>query len=258
MRQDVEAAYALPNPYHNSTHAADVTQGLAAMLAGNQAVTAQLTDLELLALLLAAAVHDVGHPGAGRPWHGLPQPAGEGADSRARPPPLPPCTTARSGAERLRQPTPVCQFCALPACRVTPAIRGVAAPVAGERPFMRCLFRRGGGRRCRTGVSNEFLVQTHADSALTYNDASVNENMHAALAFRLLRRPGNNFLEARIRVRVGWGRVGPAVFACPAGIAADRAPEAAPAPPARRAGGRPRLRHRPAPVSCPASRPVRG
>ncbi|KAK9834015.1 hypothetical protein WJX81_002981 [Elliptochloris bilobata] len=104
--QDVEAAYATPNPYHNSTHAADVTQGLATMLAGN-AVTAQLTDLELLALVLAAAVHDVGHP----------------------------------------------------------------------------------------GVSNEFLVLTHAEAALTYNDSSVNENMHASLAFRLLRKPANSFLE---------------------------------------------------------------
>lgn len=45
------------------------------------------------------------------------------------------------------------------------------------------------------GVSNEFLVATHADSALTYNDSSVNENMHCSLAFRLLRKPANNFLE---------------------------------------------------------------
>ena len=34
LAQDVEEAY-LENPYHNSTHAADVTQGLCAMLACN-------------------------------------------------------------------------------------------------------------------------------------------------------------------------------------------------------------------------------
>ena len=39
---------------------------------------------------------------------------------------------------------------------------------------------------------------THAETALTYNDSSVNENMHASLAFRLLRKPANNFLEARL------------------------------------------------------------
>jgi hypothetical protein len=27
-----------------------------------------------------------------------------------------------------------------------------------------------------------------------YNDLSINENMHAALAFRLIRKPANNFL----------------------------------------------------------------
>ncbi len=59
--QDVEAAYN-QNPYHNSLHAADVTQSLGAMLA-NEDFAAQLTDLELAAMLLAACVHDVGHPG---------------------------------------------------------------------------------------------------------------------------------------------------------------------------------------------------
>eukprot|EP00887_Chlorella_sp_A99_P006128 scaffold22.g6128.t1 len=60
-----EAAEALygPNPYHNSAHAADVTQGLAAMLAAEPGLQAQLSDLELLALVFAAAVHDLGHPG---------------------------------------------------------------------------------------------------------------------------------------------------------------------------------------------------
>ena len=50
------------------------------------------------------------------------------------------------------------------------------------------------------GVSNEFLVATHADSALTYNDSSVNENMHCSLAFRLLRNPANNFLEVCVNM----------------------------------------------------------
>jgi hypothetical protein len=59
--QDVESAY-FGNPYHNSTHAADVVQGLCSLFARN-AFTAQLTDLEMLAMVLACAIHDVGHPG---------------------------------------------------------------------------------------------------------------------------------------------------------------------------------------------------
>lgn len=62
MVQDVEKAYQ-KNPYHNSCHAADVVQGLACMFANN-AFTAQLTDLEMLSMILACAIHDVGHPGA--------------------------------------------------------------------------------------------------------------------------------------------------------------------------------------------------
>jgi hypothetical protein len=60
--QDVEAAYR-DNPYHNSTHAADVVQGLACLFAQNP-FTAQLTDLEMLSMIVACAIHDVGHPGA--------------------------------------------------------------------------------------------------------------------------------------------------------------------------------------------------
>jgi hypothetical protein len=44
------------------------------------------------------------------------------------------------------------------------------------------------------GVSNEFLVQAAADIALEYNDHSVNENMHAARAFRIFVKPQNNFM----------------------------------------------------------------
>ncbi|PRW56816.1 3, 5 -cyclic phosphodiesterase pde-4 [Chlorella sorokiniana] len=59
---DVEEAYHPGNPYHNSTHAADVVQALGAMLAADS-FSRQLSDLEQLAVILAAAVHDVGHPG---------------------------------------------------------------------------------------------------------------------------------------------------------------------------------------------------
>ena len=60
--QEIEATYRRSNPYHNSTHAADVVQGLACMFAQNRFM-AQLTDLEMLSMILACVMHDAGHPG---------------------------------------------------------------------------------------------------------------------------------------------------------------------------------------------------
>jgi hypothetical protein len=51
-----------PNPYHNSTHAADVTQALLSIVYQDSLHT-KFTDLELLACLIAAIIHDVVHPG---------------------------------------------------------------------------------------------------------------------------------------------------------------------------------------------------
>ncbi|OCT90401.1 cAMP-specific 3',5'-cyclic phosphodiesterase 4B isoform X3 [Xenopus laevis] len=48
--------------YHNSLHAADVTQSTHVLLS-TPALEAVFTDLEILAALFAAAIHDVDHPG---------------------------------------------------------------------------------------------------------------------------------------------------------------------------------------------------
>lgn len=61
--QAIERHY-LDNPYHNSTHAADVTQTLNAMIVVDQ-LHHTLPPLQVLAVVLSAIIHDVAHPGGG-------------------------------------------------------------------------------------------------------------------------------------------------------------------------------------------------
>jgi len=56
----LEKEYSKPD-YHTSVHAADVAQAVAFLLA--EGLYDQLTPLQAFAIIVAAAVHDVGHPG---------------------------------------------------------------------------------------------------------------------------------------------------------------------------------------------------
>ncbi|RWS29927.1 cAMP-specific 3':5'-cyclic phosphodiesterase: isoforms N/G-like protein, partial [Leptotrombidium deliense] len=51
-----------PVPYHNSIHAADVAQSVHVLLL-SPALDSVFTDLEILAAIFAAAIHDIDHPG---------------------------------------------------------------------------------------------------------------------------------------------------------------------------------------------------
>jgi hypothetical protein len=57
----VESEY-LPNPYHNAIHAADVTQ-TAAVILSYLRKQLTMTKLEMFSIIVAAAVHDLGHLG---------------------------------------------------------------------------------------------------------------------------------------------------------------------------------------------------
>ncbi len=58
----MEANYIPTNPYHNSTHASDVLHATAYFLS-TERISDILDDRDKVASLLAAAVHDLNHPG---------------------------------------------------------------------------------------------------------------------------------------------------------------------------------------------------
>lgn len=60
----------LPNPYHTQTHAADVLQTVNYLIVKGEFVErANLSNLELCAMYLSAAVHDFEHPGTNNFYH---------------------------------------------------------------------------------------------------------------------------------------------------------------------------------------------
>jgi hypothetical protein len=63
----LEASYHASNPFHNSIHAADVTQALHCVMQ-QPVIQKHLTKLEIMSALLAAAGHDVDHPGVNQPF----------------------------------------------------------------------------------------------------------------------------------------------------------------------------------------------
>lgn len=64
------------------------------------------------------------------------------------------------------------------------------------------------GPQGHLGVTNAFLVDTHHPLAITYNDKSVLENMHAATTFSVMARPGHDIFTAfapDVKKRVRYG-----------------------------------------------------
>ncbi|XP_014209090.1 uncharacterized protein LOC106639820 isoform X2 [Copidosoma floridanum] len=63
----IEEGYHSTNPYHNSIHAADVTQAMHCFLQVEQ-IRRHLSYMEIMASLIAAVTHDLDHPGVNQPF----------------------------------------------------------------------------------------------------------------------------------------------------------------------------------------------
>lgn len=64
----VEEAYHKDAPYHNSTHAADVARSVHFFMSAG-GLQQCMTDLEILASVVAALIHDMDHPGRTNAYH---------------------------------------------------------------------------------------------------------------------------------------------------------------------------------------------
>ena len=64
----MELGYVATNPYHNNVHAADVTQTMSFFIT-KPFLLPYVKPLEVLASLLAAAIHDYRHPGVNNAFH---------------------------------------------------------------------------------------------------------------------------------------------------------------------------------------------
>jgi hypothetical protein len=69
--REIERRYSPDIPYHNNSHAADVTQTLHCLFAliGIDLLYSISKPLEIFSLILAATFHDVGHPGSNNLFH---------------------------------------------------------------------------------------------------------------------------------------------------------------------------------------------
>lgn len=63
----IERGYHNSNPYHNSIHAADVTQAMYCFLTEPK-IKEHVTSIEILAAIIAAVCHDLDHPGVNQPF----------------------------------------------------------------------------------------------------------------------------------------------------------------------------------------------
>lgn len=63
----IDAGYHSNNPYHNSVHAADVTQAMHCFLLEDK-IREHMTPVEAMASLIAAVTHDLDHPGVNQPF----------------------------------------------------------------------------------------------------------------------------------------------------------------------------------------------